>query len=281
MKNAEFVGLLTANCNKTSSVRCYSKVWPSGARRLPTYILYQIGRIVSFIQINIEKSVFCNPATEGILIYNVQPTMASETCKFLTIDALIVPRKKLDITWELVGTPFHLAVNLITLEIVNNTKSMLELELIEESEIESEGMEPAIVYGKLSDYEPNTVFLALASQDPVCPEDVFSGKFDDSPLVQRAPWFDSHVEARDYLRNTGLEHQLICELRGSKKDAPGLTKCISNFTTKTMASDLGDARGTSNPQGATEERIEDEIRLLLLSKMEEEKRESEVVTIAK
>lgn len=53
---------------------------------------------------------------------------------------LIVPLQNLEKTWELVGSPFHIAVNIVTGEVVNNTKSMLEMGLIEEEEMEAEGI---------------------------------------------------------------------------------------------------------------------------------------------
>lgn len=283
MKNADFVALLTANCNKTTNLRVYSRVWPSGARRVPTHILNRIGCLVSLLQKKINEKILCDPDTEGIIIYNFQPILVTEECKFCSIDMLIVPIKALDRTGELNGVPKHLVVDLTTSEVVNNTKSMLDLGLIDEEDIQAEAMEPPIVYGKCNDYEPTTCFMALATSSPLTSDKVFAGFFDTSDLVKEAPCFDTHLEAQEYLRNNSLPNQLIVELSipKCKKEETIERAGFSHVAVKTFSSELANIHGSSRPTVIMQEhKPEDEERLMLVARSEAEVSNDETVRIS-
>lgn len=283
MKNADFVALLTANAAKTNNIRCYSKVWPSGARRVPRYILYKIGAIVSLIQHNIDKGIFCAPEKEGIIIYNFQPAMTHEDCQFCTIDCIKVPIEKLNYTKELIGTPLNIAVNLTTYEVVNNTQSMLDLGLIEADEIAAEGLEPPRIYGKYTDYEPTTAFVALYTSSNMSPEQLFSGELNEFDVVQKAPFFDSHLEAKEFLSEVTCKNKLIGEVAGSTKDSRKIKiNGLSNYLLKILSTDLQVVTETFNTEvRAKESTIQDEIEMLEIAHKEEEVIPGDTIRISK
>jgi len=271
MKNADFVALLTANAAKTKNVRCYSKVWPSGARRVPTHILYKIGSLVSFIQAKINEGIFCDPSKDGLLIYNFQPAMVSSVCQFCTIDALLVPVATINTTWELKGTPVHLAVNLSTFEVVNNTQSMVDLGLITAEEVFAEGLESPVSYGRYTDYEPTTSFVAFVGDTIINSDVIFTGAHNNSDFIQNALFFDSHVETQEYLQSVNANFKLIGEITGPKSQASKMVKeGLSNYLLKVISPTLDNIRGTSNKEvRKLETRIEDEITMLLTAHKED------------
>jgi len=286
MKNADFVALLTANANKTQNIRVYSRVWPSGARRIPTPILNRVGCIVSLVQNKVNEKVLCDPDTEGIIIYNFQPVMLTKECRYISIDMLRVPHQALEHTSELNGVPTHLVVDVTTSEVVNNTKSMLDLGLISEDDVISEAMEPPVIYGKYTDYQPMASFMAIATAAPLVPEHIFNGTLDTAEVTKEAPLFDTHLEAQNFLLSSTdkdkCPNQLIAEISSPKEHKEKvLREGLSSYAVKTFTADLMDVHGTSRPNTRVQEHNqEDEVHMLMLANDESEVRAEETIPLS-
>lgn len=193
--------------------------------------------------------------------------MLETECTYCSLDMLIVPFSELCNTGDLLGKPLQVAVNVHTSEVVNNTKSMLDLKLIEEEDIVAEALEKPVVYGKYIDYKPTTSFVALSSSVPFTQTDVFTGSMNSSEAVHRAPSFDNFLDAQMHLHKHPEPHQLIVELVAGKLHETIIKEGISNFAIKTFSINLDNMHGTMNKK-IVEDNIEEETRLMLMSRSE-------------
>lgn len=236
----------------------------SGARKVPFSTLKKIGCVVSLIQTKIDEGLFCDKDTEGLLIYNFQPIMAHKGMMYCSLDMLVKPIEEMDATHILQGKPQQVAINAATNEVINNTQSMLDLGLITEDDIVREELEPPIIYGNYSTHHALCSFMAIASQDPVLPGHLFSGKYDTSALVLKSPVFDCIVEARDHLISSDDPVKWIVELTQPKEELPVmLSNGVSHFAIKCFSTDCSNIHVTTKSYVSEKEaNIEDQIHHL-------------------
>jgi len=131
---------------------------------------------------------------------------------------LVKPYSEIDDTNILVGQPLQLIVNAETTEVMNNTKGMLDMKMIEPSDLKEDSeLDLPVSYGFYSNYLAIASFMALSSSTPMSVEEIFRGKCDSDIRVHNARVFDSHLEAQEELHKLGNVCQLVVELNAPKE----------------------------------------------------------------
>eukprot|EP01113_Clastostelium_recurvatum_P001007 TRINITY_DN10430_c0_g1_i2.p1 TRINITY_DN10430_c0_g1~~TRINITY_DN10430_c0_g1_i2.p1 ORF type:complete len:294 (-),score=82.52 TRINITY_DN10430_c0_g1_i2:756-1637(-) len=280
MKNSEFIVLLTANTNKTNYLRTYSKHWPSGARRVPDSMLFQIGRVISLLVSNPEQGKICpgcKDKKECLMVYNFQPLHSHQGELFCALDMVVKPIAEIDNTTDLIGRPLQLIINMHTTEVMNNSKGMKNMGMLDEQDIiEDEDLEPPVSYGFFKDYLTVGSFLAIGTNDKICSDDVFSGKLDHSELIQQCVSYDSFVEAREVMAAAGYQIHLIGEMNGPKENLPAAKlKGVSKLIVKIIDPLNPKVEVTPNPHVEQEANVEDQVERLEESFKEQKVEENE------
>jgi len=252
-------------------MRTYSKHWASGARRIPERVLFIIGKVISLIVHNIEQGRICSRssnAEECLLLYNLQPLIYFEGTLYCAVDMLIKPYAEIDETHILVGRPLQLIVNAETSEVMNNTKGMLDMKMIDHTDLkEDSDLELPASYGFFSNYLAVASFMALESNTPMSVEDIFQGKCDYDLRVHDAKVFDSHLEAQEALYKTGCICQLIIEIDGPKEHSKLI---VQNGLSKKIVKIIDPIKlKIEVPFTCSEARVEDEVARLNESLSEE------------
>jgi hypothetical protein len=225
MKNAEFLALIATNTNKTTHIRTYSGCWYTGVSRIPEELTTKIGKIIALLQAKINQGQLCDKSKECLLIYNFQPASVSHNHLFCTLDMLVKPLADIQKTDQNIGKPLQLIIDGNTSQVVNNTKGMIDMGLITESEAKEDDLDPPIVYGNYHDFKAICCFAALASYRPI--NDIvalFRGDLDQGESMQQSIAFDSWIEAHRYLSNKIELGRYILEIIGAKEDFPHLLK---------------------------------------------------------
>jgi len=215
MKNAELIALMISNTNKTRNLRTYGKRWFSGARRICDKIATKIGKMVALIQDRIDHGEIINGNEQSLLVYNFQPLLRDANALYLTFDMLIKPLEEIHDTHNLSGIPIQVVVDAVTGDVMNNARAMIQMGL---SDMEFEDFQNPKYYGNYIHYNAICSFVVLRHHEVVRHEDIFTGKFDRSPLIQTSLAFDSFVEARDYLECNWAEYCMIAELNYPKEE---------------------------------------------------------------
>jgi len=152
------------NLNSDFSVRLYANMLPNirvctkssrvnGVYHAPYHVLEKIEYIIGFIQSRINKGDFCKK-NQFLLLYNFQPLQADNSC-FYSIDMMVKPILKIFETDIIKGQPLQLVVNVITGEVMNNTKCLIELGLGSQSQVSKQRLDPPKSYGSYHQYEKN------------------------------------------------------------------------------------------------------------------------------
>eukprot|EP01111_Echinosteliopsis_oligospora_P008973 TRINITY_DN2541_c0_g1_i3.p1 TRINITY_DN2541_c0_g1~~TRINITY_DN2541_c0_g1_i3.p1 ORF type:complete len:171 (-),score=40.04 TRINITY_DN2541_c0_g1_i3:93-605(-) len=153
---------------------------------------------------------------------------------------------------NLEGHPLQIVVDGISKEVMNNTKAMIQLQVISPSEASIEEMEPPMVYGCYSEYLAQTSFAAFQHDDVFTSDDIFTGAMNSCSVEL----FDTFIEARDYLINQNKTYQLISELTEPKEKLPEIkVKGLSNYVNKCFTPGYGNITVTSNPNVSQEHHI--------------------------
>jgi len=281
MKNAEFVALVIANTNKTMRMRTYGEKWHSGARRLKDSFSHKIGCVVALIQDQIDKGKIVND-DQGLLLYNIQPLYhaSQDSDCFVSIDVLIKPMCELNDTHELTGTPLQFVVNVSTGEVMNNTKALQELGMLDEDEEPDESKKPTS-YGNYNDYNAICGFVCLSSDIPFIPMDVFTGKLDNSAMIRDAVAFNTMYETIDYQKTLNKPCNWVGELSVPKERLQDIIeRGISGYIVKLVNGiEEQSINVTPHPDvKSVDARVEDEVCLLKRALHEPNIVEEELVT---
>jgi hypothetical protein len=265
MKNAELIGLMIANTNKTKNLRTYGKHWFSGARRISDCISTQIGRMVALLQDRIDKGEIINGKKESLLIYNFQPLFTDNVTHYVSFDMVIKPISEINNTHDLSGEPLQVVVDCTSGEIMNNAKALMKIGI---PPSDADDTQKPTTYGSYKHYRAIASFAILRfPHNDVNLFDIMAGKLDRTSLVQSSLAFDSFVEAREYLSHDWENYCMIAELNYPKEEHPQrllqgvvgrhIIKLIHPYKPQVVP---------ANQQmviGPKEERIDDEIHCIL------------------
>jgi len=265
MKNAELIALMIANTNKTKNMRTYGKRWFSGARRICDKVATKVGHMIALIQDKIDQGEIINGKEQALLVYNFQPLLANKHAAYVSFDMVIKPIEQINETHDLSGVPIQIVVDGISCEVMNNACAMINMGLTD-VEFHDEDLQNPIHYGNYSEYPAVCCFIAIGYHEKVPALGIFSGKYDNSPLIQNTRAFDSFVEARDYLENNWCNYCMIAEMNYSKEEHPAMLtrgvigKRMIKLIHPHKAEVVVSSKQTVGPHEA---RVEDEVHRLL------------------
>ena len=226
MKTAEFLALITANTNKTNRIRTYAGPWHTGVNRLPDSFTTQIGHVIALLQTQIDKDLLCKQ-DEFLMIYDFSPLLMNSDNQqlYCGLSMVIKPIAEIQNTKDNRGKPLHLIINGNTGEVMNQTKGLIQMNMMDETDIKDMELEEPISYGYYQDNLAVCGFIALASHQLLSDaifQKLFNSKLDQSNLLQEAKGFDSFIEARDYLVGIEMPGQYVGELVCPKEQLPYL-----------------------------------------------------------
>jgi len=131
---------------------------------------------------------------------------------------LVKASKDRDNTKKLVGHPIQLVIDTKTTEVMNNTKGMLIMDMLDDQDfIEDPDLDKPISYGFYKDFLTVASFLAIETNEKVITEDIFDGHLDNCDFIQNAQAYNSFMEAREVMAKNRLQVQLIGELNVPKE----------------------------------------------------------------
>lgn len=157
-----FQELCNGYTKKTENIRTYCKSWGSGISTVPENIRNNIGCIVSLIQDQINKGLFCTK-DQCLMIYNFQ--ISIDESPFYVLEMLIKPTSKeeVDLSTLTDGKAFQLAVDEAG-NIFNNTYFLEQLELLDEALAK---LDPPTCYGNYHEYEQVAIATTRKAGAPI------------------------------------------------------------------------------------------------------------------
>jgi len=210
----EFIALLKANTNKTANIRTYSKKWLSTVNALDSTVLEQIGKIVSLMQHNIDSCLLCDGSAFSLLIYDFEPFMMDGNRTYYTLSALVRPLEFLEQVDKLEGKPMQIVVELHSGLVMNDTKALMEVGLLEDDQ-EADGDEPKL-FGNFLEfdelYKDEGAFVAISSSTPLKMDDVMLGLFDNYEIILESTAYASFAEASYSLLYSSYQCHYIGQL---------------------------------------------------------------------